>query len=99
MSIVLQLDKPLKQGQTLHHFIIIQIDKEQVQKVKVNLTPEQIKEKYDNKFEQEIEGPLYHVLATLFKNIMDVDKIIVPGDFYSSAFPESQFVKCSLKAS
>ena len=51
IAIVIQLDKPLKQGQTLHHFLIIEIDKEIIQKTKVNLTKEEIKEKYDDKFE------------------------------------------------
>ena len=40
-----------------------------------------MKEKYEGNLEPEIEGPLYHILATLFKNIVDVERIIIPGDF------------------
>ena len=74
--------KPLKQGQTLHHFIIIQIDRDIEQKYKLNLTEEQKKDQNLN-LEREIEGPLYHVLATIFKNLVGVERIIVPGDFKS----------------
>lgn len=49
MTYVLHLRSPLRQGQTLHHFIALQFDREQEYRVKVNLSPEQIKENYGDK--------------------------------------------------
>jgi structure-specific recognition protein 1 len=46
MAYVLHLRTPLRQGQTLHHFIALQFEKDQEYRVKVNLTPEQLKENY-----------------------------------------------------
>jgi hypothetical protein len=46
MAYVLQLKVPLRQGQTLHHFIALQFEREKTLKVQLNLSPEQIKEQY-----------------------------------------------------
>ena len=62
----------------------------------INLSKEQLKEKYDNKLEQEIEGPLYDVLSKLFKNLAKVN-ILIPGEFKS--FKNEEAIKCSVKAS
>ena len=46
ITYVIHLKSPLRQGQTLHHFIAMQFDKEIEDKVKVNLSPEQLTEQY-----------------------------------------------------
>lgn len=43
-----------------------------------------------------MEGPLYDVLSTLFKNLMKIN-ILIPGDFRTTKNDES--LKCSYKAS
>lgn len=96
MTYLLQLQAPLRQGQTLHHFIALQFEKEKIQKVTVNLTKEQLKEKYDDKLDQELEAPLYDVLSKLFKNLAKVN-ILIPGEFKSAKDEEA--IKCSVKAS
>lgn len=96
MAYLLQLTTPLRQGQTLHHFIALQFDKEKQQKVIINLSKEQIKDQYNDKLEQEIEGPLYDVLSKLFKNLVKVN-ILIPGEFKSSK--DGEAIKCSVKAS
>jgi structure-specific recognition protein 1 len=80
----------------LHHFIALQFEKEKIQKVQINLSKEQLKEKYDDKLEPEIEGPLYDVLSKLFKNLAKVN-ILIPGEFKS--FRGEEAIKCSVKAS
>lgn len=84
MATIIQLDRPLKQGQTLHHFLIIQVEKELVHKTKVNLSAEEIQQKYGGKFDTEVSGPMYLVLAKLFQNIFGVDKIIISTQFKSN---------------
>ena len=74
----------------------MQFEKEKQQKVTINLSKEQIKEQYDDKFEPEIEGPLYDVLSMLFKNLAKVN-ILIPGEFRSAKGDEA--IKCSVKAS
>jgi structure-specific recognition protein 1 len=96
MAYVLHLKTPLRQGQTLHHFIAMQFDRDQQYKIKVNLLPEQIKESYGDKLQPEMEGPLYDVLSKLFKELMKIN-ILIPGDFRSHKGDEA--IKCSYKAS
>lgn len=40
--ILMQLKRPLLQGQTMHHFILFQFDRDGEQTIKVNLTQEEI---------------------------------------------------------
>jgi structure-specific recognition protein 1 len=96
MAYLIQLKTPLRQGQTLHHFIALQFDKDLEFKVAINLSKEEIKEKYDDKLESEIEGPLYDVLSKLFKNLAKVS-ILIPGEFKSAN--DNPAIKCSVKAS
>lgn len=60
------------------------------------MSPEQIKEKYDDKLQPELEGPLYDVLSKLFKELIKIN-ILIPGDFRSNKGEEA--LKCSVKAS
>jgi len=81
---------------THHHFIAMNFEVNREVKLKINLTPEELKSKYDDKLKQEHEGLLYDVLSVLFMNLVGVKKIIVPGDFTSSRGAKA--VSCSVKA-
>lgn len=96
MAYIIHLKTPLRQGQTLHHFIALQFDRELGYKIKVNLSPEQIKENYGDELTSDIEGPLYDVLSKLFKSLIKIN-ILIPGEFRSHKGEEA--VKCSVKAS
>ena len=96
MVYLLQLDQPLRQGMTLHYFIAMHFELERDVKLKVNLTPEEIKQKYGDNLKPEIEGKLYDVLSTLFNNLVGIKKIIVPGEFKSSRGCKA--LNCCVKA-
>lgn len=74
----------------------MQFEKEKEQKVTINLSKEEIKEKYEDKLQPEIEGPIYDVLSKLFKVLVKVN-ILIPGEFKSAKGDEA--IKCSVKAS
>ena len=73
----------------MHHFILIQIDSELEEKVKVNLTQEEINTNYSGELEQEVQGKLFHVLAQLLKTISGIDRITIPGEFRSAKYPKA----------
>jgi structure-specific recognition protein 1 len=81
---------------TLHHFIAMNFELDREVKVKLNLTPEELKAKYGENLKPEVEGKLYDVLSTLFNNLVGIKKIIVPGDFQSHK--GSKAINCSVKA-
>lgn len=96
MVYLLQLDQPLRQGMTLHYFIAMNFELEREVKLKVNLTPEEIKSKYGDNLKPEVEGKLYDVLSNLFNSLVGIKKIIVPGEFKSHR--GSKAIGCSVKA-
>lgn len=81
---------------TLHYFIAMNFELEREVKLKVNLTPEEIKTKYGDNLKPEVEGKLYDVLSSLFNNLVGIKKIIVPGEFKSHR--GSKAISCSVKA-
>ena len=57
----------------MHHFIMLQIDKDIQEKIKINLTPEEIEAKYGKgNLDPEIEGPLYKVLAQILRPVAGI---------------------------
>ena len=81
---------------TLHHFIALNFEVERETSVKINLTPEEIEKKYNGNLKPLVEGKLYDVLSTLFNNLVNIKKIIVPGEFKSSRGAKA--IKCSVRA-
>lgn len=47
----------------MHHFVMIQIDTNLEEAVKINLTPEEIEQNYNGELEQEIDGPVWSTVA------------------------------------
>ena len=78
---ILHLSQPLRQGMTLHHYIAMNFEIEREANVRINLTPEQITQKYGTELKPEMEGKLYDILSQLFNNLCGIKKIIVPGEF------------------
>ncbi|KAI1337764.1 hypothetical protein F5Y15DRAFT_389052 [Xylariaceae sp. FL0016] len=90
------LDPPLRQGQTRYPFVVIQSKKDEEVTIDLNLTDEQLKEKYDNKLEPHYEQPLHQVITYIFKGLAN-KKITSPAkDFMTHR--QQYGIKCSIKA-
>jgi structure-specific recognition protein 1 len=72
-------------------------ESDQEESIKLNLTPEELQNKYKGNLPQVVEGKLYDVLSTLCNNLAGITKIIVPADFRSARGTKA--VKCSVRAS
>lgn len=97
---VIQLLKPIKQGQTLHYWLVLQLNK--------NIKTEVTFDDFDAKGEQ------FYVLACLFKHLVKVPKVVVSGGYTghietqrrkeaeqgNEDAPETpiQYIRCSIKA-
>ena len=81
---------------TLHNFIAMNFEIERETNVRINLTPEEITQKYGNELQPEMEGKLYDIMSSLFNHLVGIKKIIVPGEFESSRGAKA--IKCSVRA-
>ena len=93
---IVHLSQPLRQGMTLHNFIAMNFEIERESNVRINLTSEEITQKYGNELKPEMEGKLYDILSSLFNNLVGIKKIIVPGEFQSKRGTKA--IKCSVRA-
>lgn len=94
--IVIGLDPPLRQGQTKYPFLVMQFKREEDMEFDLNITPEELNEKYANKLSMRYEDAAYRVVSSIFKGLTD-RKITTPSKDFVSHHQQSG-VKCSLKA-
>ncbi|KAK4470099.1 hypothetical protein MN116_005684 [Schistosoma mekongi] len=90
-----QLDPPIKHGQTRYHFVIFLFDKDSHVDLEMAATEEWLQEQFNGKLARNISGPEYEVVARVFKILYD-QKVTVPGSF--SAKGGGCAVACSYKA-
>jgi len=90
------LDPPLRQGQTRYPFVVMQAKKDEEVTIDLNLTDEELSEKYKGKLEAHYEQPLHQVITYIFKGLAN-KKITSPAkDFMTHR--QQYGIKCSIKA-
>ena len=92
---IIALNSPIRQGQTQHHYLAMQIPKELKKHVKINLSPDVIAQKHKDELMPEIDGYLYDIISRILKSMIKIN-IIVPSGFKSANSKEA--LKCSVKA-
>lgn len=94
--IIIQIDPPLRQGQTRYPFLVMQFLKEEEIEVELNLTQEEYDEKYKDRLQKSYDSSIHLAMAHCFKGLTE-RRLIVPGSFQSKFLQPG--VSCSLKAS
>ncbi|GBG25109.1 FACT complex subunit SSRP1 [Hondaea fermentalgiana] len=92
---VISLSDPLTQGKVRHRHLVMQLERRD-EEIHLNMTKEELKEKYDNNLQEIMSGNLPDIVAKIFKYLAG-KKCFVPGNFTSST--EAKCVKCSLGTS
>lgn len=95
MHFAVNLDPPIKQGQTRYHFLVFNFKMDEEDTVELPFTEEEVKEKFDGKLEQTMEGPIYELLSRIIKAITS-KKVTQPKDF--TGYSGTQALTCSHKA-
>lgn len=97
MFFVLSMDPPIRQGQTRYPFLILQFERDEEMTCKLNLSEEEIEQKYSGKITQDISGPVFEVVSKVLNTICQ-RKITVPAQQFKSG-ANSCSITCSYKAS
>ena len=94
--ITIGLDPPLRQGQTRYPFVVMQFKREEDIELDLNITEEDMQEKYKDKLQDHYTGPMYIVLTSLFRGLAG-KKVISPSKDFQSRHDQAG-IKCSIKA-
>mmetsp|Transcript_33183 Transcript_33183/g.73919 ORF Transcript_33183/g.73919 Transcript_33183/m.73919 type:complete len:412 (-) Transcript_33183:9-1244(-) len=94
MAFVIALDVPIRQGQQRYSNLVLETTKVE-ETMKVNLTTEEIAEKYDGELSPEMYAPMSTHFAKLFK-VFSQKRVFVPKQFLSAR--DAHCVRCSIKA-
>ncbi|KAK6458700.1 DNA polymerase delta binding protein [Scheffersomyces xylosifermentans] len=94
--IILQIDPPLRQGQTRYPFLVLQFAKEEETELELNVSEEEYNDKYKERLKKSYDAPTHLVMSHCFKGLTE-RRLIVPGSFQSRFLQPG--ISCSLKAS
>ncbi|CUM66225.1 uncharacterized protein PRCAT00003885001 [Priceomyces carsonii] len=94
--IILQIDPPLRQGQTRYPFLVLQFSKEEEIELELNVSDEEYESKYKDRLKKSYDAPTNVVMAHCFKGLTE-RRLVVPGSFQSRFLQPG--ISCSLKAS
>ncbi|CAN6617735.1 FACT complex subunit Pob3p [Trichomonascus vanleenenianus] len=95
--LIMQLDPPLRQGQTRYPFLVMQFFREDIMEVELNVEDEEYKEKYAGKLEKSYDRAAYKVVGDVMKGLAD-KRMVEVGSFRSANPKDESGVSCSLKA-
>ncbi|KAI8454833.1 hypothetical protein BY996DRAFT_4581462 [Phakopsora pachyrhizi] len=93
-SFVVQIDPPIRQGQTRYPFLVMQFAKDEEMDAELNLDEDTLNDTF-NQNHNKIEGQAHEVVSIIFKGLAK-KKIIFPQNFTSSSGHAA--VKCNTKA-
>lgn len=91
---VIQVNPPLRQGQTPYPFLVLQFAKDEELEVEINADEEEFKEKYEGRLKKRYDQQTHLVLSHVFRGLTE-RRIIIPGSFTSKHGQAA--VSCSLK--
>lgn len=93
--LVLQVNPPLRQGQTKYSYLTLQFDEQEEIEVELNIDDDEFDEKYKGKINKMYSSNTYLVLSNLFKGFTE-RRVVLPGSYQSKdGLPG---ISCSLKA-
>lgn len=95
IAMVIALDSPIRQGNTVYPFIVVQFSKDSHESVTLSMPEEEIKRNFGEELTQILEGKSFDVMSKLLKAMVKT-MIIVPGNFKSKS--DASAIKCSVKA-
>jgi len=95
MFFCVNLDPPIKQGQTRYHYLVLSFMQDEETELELDLTDEDLKDKYENKLEKEMKGPTFELVSRMMK-VLSGRKITVPGQFVGHTGTPA--ISCSFKA-
>ncbi|RLV95894.1 FACT complex subunit POB3 [Spathaspora sp. JA1] len=94
--IILQIDPPLRQGQTRYPFLVLQFAREEETELELNLSEEEFNSKYQDRLKKTYDAPTHVVASHCFRGLTE-RKLVTPGSFQSRFLQPG--ISCSLKAS
>ena len=94
--LVIQIDPPLRQGQTKYPFLVMQFAKEEEIELDLNVSEEEYNDKYKDRLKKSYDSQTHLVMSHCFKGLTE-RRLVVPGSFQSRFLQPG--ISCSLKAS
>ena len=94
--LVLQIDPPLRQGQTRYPFLVLQFTREEETELELNLSEQDYEQKYKDRLKKKYDSQTHLVMSHCLKGLTE-RRVIVPGAFQSRFLQAG--VACLLKAS
>lgn len=93
--VILQVDPPLRQGQTKYNFLTLQFDAQEELEVELNIDDDEYEANYKNKLNKSYSASSHLVLANILRGFTE-RRVVLPGTYLSNQGLVG--LACSLKA-
>lgn len=94
--IVIQIDPPLRQGQTRYPFLVMQFAQEEETELELNVAEDEYEEKYKDRLKRTYDAQTHIVMSHCLKGLTE-RRLVVPGSYKTSKFGQPA-LSCLLKA-
>ncbi|CCH40630.1 FACT complex subunit [Wickerhamomyces ciferrii] len=91
---VIQVNPPLRQGNTPYPFLVLQFSKDEELELEINIDDDEFQEKYSKRLNKNYDQQTHLVLSHVFRGLTE-RRVIIPGSFLSKHGQPA--VSCSLK--
>lgn len=92
---ILQVDPPLRQGQTKYNFLTLQFDSQEEIEVELNIDDDEYERLYKDKLNKSYSANTHLVLANILRGFTE-RRVVLPGTYLSN--DSLIAISCSLKA-
>ncbi|KAM0755556.1 SSrecog-domain-containing protein [Meredithblackwellia eburnea MCA 4105] len=92
---VVNIDPPIRQGQTRYPYLVMQFVKDEILNLEINADEETLRTKYEGNLQSQYDDPAHEVISILFR-VLAQKKVTTSGNFQSHEGQSA--VKCNVKA-
>ncbi|GAA6004523.1 uncharacterized protein JCM10292_005655 [Rhodotorula paludigena] len=94
-QLVVNIDPPIRQGQTRYPYLVMQFMREEMMELDLNIDDETNRTKFNDGLQKHYDDPAHEVVSIILRHVTQ-KKVTTPGSFQSHDGQAA--VKCNLKA-
>ncbi|KAG8774406.1 FACT complex subunit, partial [Serendipita sp. 397] len=98
ISLVVNLDPPIRQGQTRYPFLVLVFSRDEAMTAELNLDEETLSTKYEGKLAKSHDSLAHQVVSNVFRGLIGKNIARPSPNFAARSQDPSHPVKCSMKA-
>ncbi|CAG7852198.1 FACT complex subunit pob3 AltName: Full=Facilitates chromatin transcription complex subunit pob3 [Serendipita indica DSM 11827] len=98
ISLVVNLDPPIRQGQTRYPFLVLVFNRDEQMAAELNIDEETLQTKYEGRLDKSHDGLAYQIIANVYRSLVGKNIARPSSAFAPQSHDPGHPIKCNLKA-